>query len=101
MFMKNKIEEFIQSNDSETLDRFRRMCWEDRTPFDAIKIQFDLSPNEAVKVMRKILSDKDFIRWRKRANNLGHLKHAKTRPKEVNRFKCSRERLDGSTKGYK
>ena len=77
------------------------MCWEDRTPFEAIEIQFNLNPNEVVKFMRKALAAKDFKRWRVRANNLGHLKHLKTRPKEINRFKSSRQNLDGTTKGYK
>lgn len=82
-------------------DRIVRMCWEDRTPFEAIKEQFDFGPNEIVKCMRILLSEADFKRWRVRANNQGHLKHLKTRPKEVSRFKCSRQNLDGSTKGYK
>jgi hypothetical protein len=47
------------------------------------------------------LSLNDFKRWRKRANNLGHLKHLHTRPEGITRFKCSRQNLDGSTKGYK
>jgi uncharacterized protein (TIGR03643 family) len=99
--MKNKIEAFIETASTEEVDRIIRMCWEDRTPFEAIKIQFNLTPNEVVKFMRKALSLKDFKRWRVRANNLGHLKHLKTRPPEVKRFKCSRQNLDGSTKGYK
>lgn len=99
--MKSKVEIFYKTNSTEVLDRIVRMCWEDRTPFDAISEQFDLSPNEIIKLMRMILPLKDYRRWRERANNLGHLKHQKKRPKEVNRFKCSRERLDGSTKGYK
>jgi uncharacterized protein (TIGR03643 family) len=77
------------------------MCWEDRTPFEAIKAQFDLNANEVVKFMRKALSPNDFKRWRVRANNLAHLKHLKSRPPEIDRFKCSRQNLDGSTKGYK
>ena len=99
--MKNKIEECFANFNIEESDRIIRMCWEDRTPFEAIKEQFGLTPNEAVKFMRKALSLKDFKRWRERANNLGHLKHLKTRPIEINRFKCSRQNLDGSTKGYK
>ena len=99
--MKNKIEEAYAGFSQEQKDRIIRMCWEDRTPFEAIKEQFGLTANEAVKFMRKVLSLKDFKRWRVRANNLGHLKHLKTRPSEVNRFKCSRQNLDGSTKGYK
>jgi hypothetical protein len=51
--------------------------------------------------IRTILEIKDFKRWRKRANNMGHLKHLQTRPDSVTRFKCSRQNLDGSTKGYK
>ena len=77
------------------------MCWEDRTPFEAIEIQFNLTANEVVKFMRKALSLKDFKRWRVRANNMGHLKQLKKRPSYINRFKCSRQNLDGSTKGYK
>ncbi|MBY0415392.1 MAG: TIGR03643 family protein [Bdellovibrionales bacterium] len=99
--MKNKIKSILESFSQEECDRFIRMCWEDRTPFEAIQEQFNLNPNDAVKCMRMILDAKDFKRWRQRANNLGHLKHLKTRPAEVNRFKCSRQNLDGSTKGYK
>jgi uncharacterized protein (TIGR03643 family) len=99
--MKNKINEIFESMSSTEKDRFVRMCWEDRTPFEAIHQQFRLNPNEAVKCMRMILDIKDFKRWRIRANNLGHLKHLIKRPNEVSRFKCSRQNLDGSTKGYK
>jgi uncharacterized protein (TIGR03643 family) len=99
--MKNKIEQFYKRSSSEDIDRVIRMCWEDRTPFEAIKLQFDLTANEVVKFMRMALSLKDFKRWRVRANNLGHLKQLKKRPINGNRFKCSRQNLDGSTKGYK
>lgn len=99
--MTKKIDQLYQNLNSEDIDRIIRMCWEDRTPFEAIKEQFELTPNEAVKFMRKALPPKDFKRWRERANNLGHLKHLKTRPEGITRFKCSRQNLDGSTKGYK
>lgn len=99
--MKSKIEELFKAINDEDKERFIRMCWEDRTPFEAVKEQFGLTPNEAVKFMRKALPARDFKRWRERANNLGHLKHLKTRPKGIDRFKCSRQNLDGTTKGYK
>ena len=51
--------------------------------------------------MRLALPLKDVKRWRERANNSGSLKQLKKRPLSVNRFKCSRQNLDGSTKGYK
>lgn len=96
----DKIKKFYKTFSAEEIDRVIRMCWEDRTPFEAIDAQFGLTANEAVKFMRKALSLKDFKRWRVRANNSGHLKHLKTRPKGIDRFKCSRQSLDGSTKGY-
>jgi uncharacterized protein (TIGR03643 family) len=99
--MRNKIEELFDLFTEAEKIRLIRMCWEDRTPFEAIFEQFNLGPNEVVKFMRKALSVKDFKRWRIRASTMGHLKHLKTRPKEVNRFKCSRQNLDGSTKGHK
>ena len=99
--MKNKLELFFETSSLEEKERFVRMCWEDRTPFEAIKKQFNLTANDAVKCMRMILDIKDFQRWRKRASNLGHLKHLQTRPVGITRFKCSRQNLDGSTKGYK
>lgn len=99
--MKNKIKTTLELLSQEDKDRLIRMCWEDRTPFEAIEEQFKLNPNEAVKCMRILLDEKDFKRWRVRANNLGHLKHLQTRPEGITRFKCSRQNLDGSTKGYK
>lgn len=99
--MKNRIELFYQNASLEEVERVIRMCWEDRTPFEAINYQFHLNSNDVVKFMRMVLSLKDFKRWRERANNSGHLKQLKRRPLSINRFKCSRQNLDGSTKGYK
>lgn len=99
--MKNKIKTTIAQFDEETRDRFIRMCWEDRTPFEMIAAQFGLSPNEIPKVMQRLLPVARFKAWRERVHKQGQLKNLKKRPKEVTRFKCSRQRLDGTTKGYK
>jgi uncharacterized protein (TIGR03643 family) len=99
--MKNKLQLILDSLSIDEKERLVRMCWEDRTPFEAIEDQFQLTPNEVVKCMRMILDESNFKRWRKRANNNGHLKHLHTRPEGITRFKCSRQNLDGSTKGYK
>ena len=77
------------------------MAWEDRSTFDDMSKQFDLSPNEIEQFMRTQLNEKDYTRWRRRASEQGQLKHRKTRSAEVDRFKCSRQRMDGSTKGWK
>ena len=83
------------------IERIIRMGWEDRTSFEDIKAQFKLNANDTIKFMRSFLPRKDFERWRKRTQKWGYLKHEKLRPEEVDRFKCSRQRLDGSTKGWK
>lgn len=82
-------------------DRIVRMAWEDRTTFDSILAQFGLTQNEVVKFMRTHLSTQAFKRWRQRATEHGHLKNFKERSPFEYRFKCSRQRLDGSTKGWK
>ena len=33
-------------------DRIIQMAWEDRTPFDALRLQFGLTPGEVVDFMR-------------------------------------------------
>ncbi len=85
----------------EDRDRVVRMAWEDRSTFEAIQKQFDLSANEVVRFMRTQLEPKGFKRWRRRATEQGKLKHERTRPAEVDRFKSSRQRQDGTTKGWK
>ena len=36
------------------ISRIIEMAWEDRTPFDAIEVQFNLSHDDVVNLMRKI-----------------------------------------------
>ena len=87
--------------DEEAQNRIVRMAWEDRSTFDQIREQFGMSPNDVERFMRTQLSTSDYRRWRRRANTQGQLKHGKKRPSQVDRFKCSRQRMDGSTKGWK
>jgi uncharacterized protein (TIGR03643 family) len=82
-------------------DRIVRMAWEDRTTFDDIYSQFGLTANEIVKFMRTQLDQKAYKRWRRRASEKGHLKQKINVEHKETRFKCSRQRLDGSTKGWK
>lgn len=101
MSISNKKREKWNNFTADEAERIVRMAWEDRTSFDAIKTQFDLSPNEVVQFMRTQLPSKSYERWRRRANTQGHLKHEKQRPFTEGRFRCSRQRSDGSTKGWK
>ena len=79
-YSAHKVKNIYKVSSLENRDRVIRMCWEDRTPFEAIKNQFNLNPNEVIQFMRMALSVSDFKRWRMRANNSGHLKHLKKRP---------------------
>lgn len=72
-------------------DRIIEMAWEDRTPFEAILFQFNLSEKEVIRFMRKSLKTSSFKRWRKRVNSGVSQKHLKKRNPDISRFKCSRQ----------
>lgn len=78
-----------------------RMGWEDRSTFEAIETQFGLTQNEFIRFMRSELDRNTFERWRRRANEQGHLKHEVKRGVKITRFKCTRQTVDGLTKGWK
>ncbi|WP_313002945.1 TIGR03643 family protein [Chryseobacterium gleum] len=73
-------------------DRIIEMAWEDRTPFEAIVFQFDISESEVIELMRTELKESSYKLWRKRVNSGVSQKHLKKRNQEINRFKCSRQR---------
>ena len=73
------------------IDRIVEMGWEDRTPFDAIKMQFGLKEQEVITIMRRNMKPSSFKLWRKRVQGR-KTKHLKKRSEEVGRFKCSRQK---------
>jgi uncharacterized protein (TIGR03643 family) len=74
------------------LDRIIEMAWEDRTPFEAITIQFGLSEADTIKLMRTELKRSSFNLWRKRVNSGVSQKHSMKRNADIKRFKCSRQK---------
>ena len=46
------------------VDRIIEMAWEDRTPFDAIEMQFGVSEDEVINIMRRNLKPKSWRKWR-------------------------------------
>jgi uncharacterized protein (TIGR03643 family) len=80
------------------LDRIIEMAWEDRTPFEAIRYQFGISEQEVIQLMRHNLKRSSFNLWRKRVNQGISQKHAKKRNLEINRFKCTRQRIISNNK---
>ena len=74
------------------VDRIIEMAWEDRTPFEAIEMQFGLKEKDVIALMRREMKSSSFRMWRKRTNGRG-TKHAALRGEEVKRFKCKRQRV--------
>lgn len=79
------------------IDRVIEMAWEDRTPFEAIKYQFNLSEQEVIELMRSELKSNSFKLWRARVQGR-KTKHQKLRSFDHGRFKCSRQRSISNNK---
>jgi uncharacterized protein (TIGR03643 family) len=75
----------------QDIDRIIEMAWEDRTPFEAIQMQFGLAEKEVIELMRREMKSSSFKMWRKRVSGR-KTKHAGLRPVEIDRFRCSRQR---------
>jgi len=75
--------------ESIDLDRVIEMCWEDRTPFEAIEYQFGLKEEDAIKIMCQNLKPKSFKVWRKRDSGR-NTKHMAL--KDSTRFKSTHKR---------
>lgn len=78
--------------DERDLDRIIEMAWEDRTPFEAILMQFEVPEKEVIQLMRSELKRSSFNLWRKRVNSGVSQKHAMKRNPEIDRFKCTLQR---------
>ena len=64
---KNRIITYKHPNPTD-IDRIIEMAWEDRTPFEAIKYQFNLNENDVIRIMRSNLKSSSFKLWRKRVS---------------------------------
>ena len=58
------------------------MAWEDRTPFEAIALQFGLRESQVIALMRTELRASSFKLWRERVTGR-RTKHATLRPTEM------------------
>jgi uncharacterized protein (TIGR03643 family) len=73
------------------IDRIIEMAWEDRTSFDAIKLQFGLTEQKVIELMRKEMKLSSFKLWRQRVQGR-KTKHEKLIDQTLTRFKSSRQR---------
>ena len=73
--------------DQDSLNRIIEMAWEDRTPFDVIYKEFDISQKELELLMRNNLKPSSFKLWRKRVSGR-KTKHIAKRNNQIDRHKC-------------
>ena len=81
----------MKSKNLEEIDRIIEMAWEDRTPFEAIFLQFNINEKELIALMRNNLKKSSFKLWRERVSGR-KTKHSKLRDNSVDRFKCKLQR---------
>ncbi|MEO0474304.1 MAG: TIGR03643 family protein [Bacteroidota bacterium] len=73
------------------VDRIIAMAWEDRTPFEAIKVQFGLPEADVIKLMKQEMRLKNWQKWRARVQGR-KTKHRKLRQNSVDRFRSGSQR---------
>ncbi|MGY8829033.1 MAG: TIGR03643 family protein [Pseudomonadales bacterium] len=75
----------LQSADE--VSRVIEMAWEDRTPFEAIEVQFGLPEAQVIALMRRHLKPSSFKLWRERVSGR-QTKHLQLRDPHVSRAYC-------------
>lgn len=81
-----KLKKQFDALDQQMIDRVIEMAWEDRTPFEAIELQFGLKEKEVIALMRRDMKASSFKMWRKRVTSR-KTKHVHKRNFEKGRFK--------------
>ncbi|HEY9643882.1 MAG TPA: TIGR03643 family protein [Coleofasciculaceae cyanobacterium] len=77
--------------DPETIDRVIEMAWEDRTPFEAIALQFGLDEKQTIALMRREMKASSFRMWRERVAGRS-TKHAAKREFVAGRFRSDNQK---------
>ena len=88
--MKTEPVNFDHLSDAD-IDRIIEMGWEDRTPFEAIEIQFGLAEKDVIELMRREMKASSFRMWRKRMAGRG-TKHQALRQEGTDTFKSGSQR---------
>jgi uncharacterized protein (TIGR03643 family) len=77
--------------DLDTVNRVIEMAWEDRTPFEAIELQFGLKEKDVIALMRREMKPSSFRMWRKRVSDR-KTKHLKRRGFIEGRFRSQNQK---------
>lgn len=75
----------------QTIDRIVEMAWEDRTPFEAIELQFGLLEKDVIALMRRQIKPSSFKMWRERVTGR-KTKHTQKRGFIEGRFKSQNQK---------
>ena len=75
----------------EQIDRVIEMAWEDRTPFEAMQVQFGLKEQDVITLMRREMKPSSFKMWRASVQGR-ETKHQNKRTEDTNTFRCSRQK---------
>ncbi|MCU0360144.1 MAG: TIGR03643 family protein [Bacteroidia bacterium] len=89
-YAQSEKENTTELTQNET-DRIIEMAWEDKTPFDAIQVQFGLNEADVKVLMKKELKFSSYKLWRKRVENT-NTKHLAKRNIGIKRFKSTLQR---------
>ena len=76
MQKKQDEDEMKTNNNGHDVNSIIEMAWCDKTSFDSIKLQTNLSEKEVIKIMRSNLKETSFQVWRERVYGR-KAKHAK------------------------
>ncbi len=79
------------------IDRIVEMAWEDRSPFEAIAFQFEITEKEVIEIMRREMKPSSFRKWRKRVQGRS-IKHRLKRSFTRGRYRSSRQRTISNNK---
>ena len=73
------------------IDIIIEMAWEDRTPFEAILFQFNITEKEVIILMKREMTLKNWKKWRARVQGR-KTKHSSLRDDNGFRFKSTRQK---------
>ena len=85
------MEKFLPELSSDDRDRIIEMAWEDRTPFEAIELQYGLKEKDVITLMRKAMKPSSFRMWRKRVSGRA-TKHRQQRGFIAGRFRSANQK---------
>ena len=77
--------------DPDIINRVIEMAWEDRTPFEAIELQYGLKEKQVIALMRREMKQSSFKMWRKRVTGR-KTKHLKQRGFDSGRFRSQNQK---------